>query len=94
MDEKREEKYLKMLCLKGTKKIMEFLDKNKEAQYKQMEQFVSTYTLNERMRGLLEYDLVHHHLVREDVRREWYEFTEKGREVLTHLRELVAIVDE
>ncbi|MBU7018263.1 MAG: winged helix-turn-helix transcriptional regulator [Theionarchaea archaeon] len=94
MDEKKEEGFLKMLGLKATKKILEYLDENETAQYKQLQQFVNTHTLNTRMRELLDFDLVQHHLVREDVRREWYEPTEKGRKVLQYLREMVHVIDE
>ncbi len=94
MDEKREEDFLKMLGLKATKKILEFLDENETAQYKQLQQFVNTHTLNTRMRDLLDFNLVQHHLVREDVRREWYEPTEKGRKILQYMREMVAMVEE
>lgn len=94
MDEKREEDFLKMLGLKATKRILEFLVENETAQYKQLQQFVNTHTLNTRMRELLEFDLVQHHLVREEVRREWYEPTEKGRKILAHLQEMVSLVDE
>ncbi|KYK32402.1 MAG: winged helix-turn-helix transcriptional regulator [Theionarchaea archaeon] len=94
MDEKREENFLKMLGLKATKRILEFLDENGTAQYKQLQQFVNTHTLNTRMRELLDYNLVEHHLVREDVRKEWYEPTEKGKKVLHHLREMVHLIEE
>jgi DNA-binding HxlR family transcriptional regulator len=94
MDEKKEEEFLKMLGLKATKKILEYLDEHETAQYKQLQQFVNTHTLNTRMRELLDFNLVQHHLVREDVRREWYESTEKGKRILGHLREMITIVKE
>ncbi len=94
MDEKKEEDFLKMLGLKATKRILEYLEENGTAQYKQLQQFVNTHTLNTRMKELLDFDLVQHHLVREDVRREWYEVTKKGKKVLHYLREIVRVIDE
>ena len=94
MDEKKEEDFLKMLGLKATKRILEYLDENETAQYKQLQQFVNTHTLNTRMRELLDFDLVQHHLVREDVRRERYEVTTKGKKVLKYFREMVRVIDE
>ncbi|MBU7045165.1 MAG: winged helix-turn-helix transcriptional regulator [Theionarchaea archaeon] len=94
MDEKKEEDFLKMLGLKATKRILEYLEENGTAQYKQLQQFVNTHTLNTRMKELLDFDLVQHHLVREDVRREWYEVTEKGKKVLHYLREIIRVIDE
>jgi len=94
MDKKREEDLLKMLGLKATKDILEFLDQHGVAQYKQLQQFVNTHTLNTRLRDLLDFHFVQHHLVREEVRREWYEPTEKGLKVLGHLREIVELAEE
>ena len=94
MDEKKEEDFLKMLGLKATKRILEYLEENGTAQYKQLQQFVNTHTLNTRMKELLDFGLVQHHLVREDVRREWYESTEKGKRVLHYLREIIRVIDE
>ncbi len=94
MDKKREEDLLKMLGLKATKDILEFLDERGEAQYKQLQQFVNTHTLNTRLRELLDFDFVKHHLVREEVRKEWYEPTEKGLKVLGYLRDIVRLAEE
>ncbi len=93
MDKKREEDLLKMLGLKSTKDILEFLDEYGTAQYKQLQQFVNTHTLNTRLRDLLDFSLVQHHLVREEVRKEWYEPTEKGLKVLQHLRGIIEVAE-
>ena len=94
MEKKKEESFLKMLGLKATKDILEYLEGHDTAQYKELQQFVNTHTLNTRMRELLDFKLVQHHLVREDVRKEWYEPTEKGKKILGHLREMVQIAEE
>lgn len=94
MEKEKEENFLKMLGLKATRDILEFLSENGTAQYKQLQQFVNTHTLNTRLRELLEFNLVEHHMVREDVRKEWYQPTEKGLKVLQQLKSLVKIVEE
>jgi predicted transcriptional regulator len=35
-------------------------------------------------------DLIEHHLQKEPARKEWYEITEKGREISKYLEDLVA----
>jgi len=43
--------------------------------------FAHVPTLNERVKQLLEYNLIEHHLERKELRREWYSITEKGRKI-------------
>ena len=38
--------FLKMIGAKGTREILEFLDKNKKGRYMQFRQFTSTHMLN------------------------------------------------
>jgi DNA-binding HxlR family transcriptional regulator len=94
MENEREEKFLKLLGSKGTKRILEFLDEHGVARYKQMEEFLNTHTLNQRLRELLAFDLIRHHLERIETRKEWYELTDKGREVLQILQTLTALIKE
>lgn len=88
MDERKRSKFFKVLVLKGTRDILKFLDEHGTAQYKQLESFASTYTLSTRLRDLLSFELIEHHFIKDEVRREWYEPTEKGRRVLRILEEL------
>ncbi|KYK36118.1 MAG: winged helix-turn-helix transcriptional regulator [Theionarchaea archaeon] len=88
-----QEEFIKMLGAKATKNILQFLDKEEKARYKQLQEFVNTHTLNTRIKELLAYDLIQHHMVREETRKEWYEPTERGRKVLGLLNELAEIVD-
>ena len=67
-----------------------FLDDGK-ANYQQLCQFINTHTLNTRLRELLIYGLIQHHMQRLERREEWYEITEKGRKALYHLKELAAL---
>ncbi len=94
MDKEKEDVFLKMLGLKATKDILEFLQENGTAQYKELQQFVNTHTLNTRLRDLLDFKLVEHHLVREEVRREWYEPTEKGLKILGYLRDMIKLAEK
>ncbi|MBU7029163.1 MAG: winged helix-turn-helix transcriptional regulator [Theionarchaea archaeon] len=80
---------LEILGKKGTISILEFLNQHHKVQYSQMKQFADTHTLNTRTRELLKYGLVEHHLEREITRREWYEITEKGRDILQCMQELL-----
>ena len=79
---------LKILGKKGTISILEFLNQHDKVQYSQMRQFADTHTLNTRTRELLKYELVEHHLEREKTRKEWYEITEKGKNILQYAQKL------
>ncbi len=46
-------------------------------------QYANVPTLNTRLKQLLEFNLITHHLEKKELRKEWYEITEKGRKVLT-----------
>jgi len=80
---------LEILGKKGTISILEFLNQHDKVHYSQMKQFADTHTLNTRTRELLKYELVEHHLERERTRKEWYEITEKGRDILQSMQELL-----
>jgi DNA-binding HxlR family transcriptional regulator len=88
-----QEEFVKMLGSKATRSILAFLDKEGRVRYKQFQEFVNTHTLNTRLRDLMRYDLIQHHMVREEIRREWYEPTDKGRKALQLLNELANLVD-
>lgn len=90
---KEQEQFIKMLGSKATRSILQFLDKERKARYKQFQEFVNTHTLNTRLKELMEYDLIQHHMVREETRKEWYEPTERGQRVLQLLNELAEMVD-
>lgn len=88
--EKESENFLRMISAKSAIEILEFLSDHSETQYKEMQEFVNTHTLNLRLSELLNYSLIQHYLQRSE-RIEWYEITEKGRKILHYLRELVAL---
>lgn len=82
MEDQDVKDFLRILGLKATVDILEYVDTHDTAQYKELQEFVSTHTLNARLQDLREYNLLEHHFVREDTRKEWYETTERGKKVL------------
>ncbi|MBU7045418.1 MAG: winged helix-turn-helix transcriptional regulator [Theionarchaea archaeon] len=89
----KQDQFIKVLGSKATRIILQFLEKEEKARYKELQQFVNTHTLNTRIKELLEFDLIQHHMIRDETRKEWYEPTERGRKVLELLNELANMVD-
>ena len=92
MDEKEEEEFLKMIGLKGTVPVLRLLNE-KEAQYKDLMQLADVDSLNTRLRQLLRFGLIEHHLERIETRREWYSITDKGRKILNYLNEILELIN-
>ena len=90
---KKQETFFRMIGSKGAVRILQILDIEEEARYKTLQESLNTYTLNSRIKDLLNYDLIQHHLVREEVRKEWYELTERGRRIVELLNEIAENVD-
>ncbi len=89
---KRQEALFKVIGSKGAIMILQILDKDDQMRYSDILEYTNTHTLNKRLGDLLRYGLIEHHMVREEVRKEWYEITDKGRallEILDHMAELV-----
>ena len=84
--------FFRMMGLKGAAEILVTLDTMGKGRYKDMQKSLNTYTLNERIRDLLSYGLIEHHLVRENVRKEWYQLTETGKRVVEHMYGIVDAV--
>ncbi|MGD2249281.1 MAG: winged helix-turn-helix transcriptional regulator [Candidatus Methanofastidiosia archaeon] len=89
----KKERFLKVLGSKATRSILQFVVNEGKAQYTQLQEFVNTHTLNTRLKQLMRFDLIQHHMVREDTRKEWYEATERGTKALELLNELAGMVD-
>ena len=66
--EKGEKDLLRMLGARGTKQILEFLDQHGLCQYKQLEEFMNTHTLNIRLREMLTFGLVQFYFDRIETR--------------------------
>jgi DNA-binding HxlR family transcriptional regulator len=92
MEEKGDE-FLKVIGLTGTKQILEFIYEHSTAQYKDFQPFMNTHTLNRRLRELLIFGLLEHHIKKEEKRMEWYSIAERGKKVAKLLREIVAFMD-
>jgi DNA-binding HxlR family transcriptional regulator len=80
-----------MLGAKGTLEILKFLDGKKEVQHGQIREIIHTHTLNIRIRELVEFELIQHHLNKSERRHEWYTLTEKGKKVLEVLEILIGL---
>ena len=86
--------FLKMIGGKGTRKILEFLDKNRKGRYMQFRQFASTHMLNIRLRELLIFGLIEHHITKSERKKEWYTITKKGNKILHYLKKMEEIIPE
>ena len=93
MDKEKEESFFKLISLKGARDILNYLNQHSTAQHVSLNTLMSAATLNVRLIELLEFRLIEHHLEKEDVRKEWYTITEKGKRILQLLADLVKIID-
>ena len=50
--------------------------------------------LNERLRKLLDFNLINHHVDKKAVRKEWYEITEKGRSILKTMEDMIRLIED
>ncbi len=81
-------RFLKILWLKGTAEILQYLVDHEKSQYRDLEPLASTYTLSTRLGQLLECGLIEHYFEKTERRKEWYQITEKGRKVLESMKVL------
>jgi DNA-binding HxlR family transcriptional regulator len=88
-----EEDVLRLIGAKHTKEILDFIEEHGNTQYKDMATFVSIHTLNARLQELRDFGLISHHFERRDVRREWYEITDTGKEFLKRLRDTIKLFE-
>jgi len=93
MDEEREEEFLKLIGLTGTTFILRYLNEHGSGQYKDFQEHMNIHSLNLRLGTLLHFNLVEHHLERDQKRKEWYTITEKGRKVLMLMEEMIKTVE-
>ncbi|MBU7028217.1 MAG: winged helix-turn-helix transcriptional regulator [Theionarchaea archaeon] len=90
---KIQEAFFKMLGSKAAVRILQYLGTEERVKYKDLQQFVNTHTLNVRIKDLLNHGLIEHHLTREEIRQEWYELTEKGKNVIELLNKLIETME-
>jgi len=94
MEKEREEKILRLLGLKGTITILRYLDEHNTAQYKHLNELMNVNVLNKRVNQLTKFNLICHHADPKDLRRKWYELTEKGEKILQILENMIRETDE
>ncbi len=87
----REKDFLKLLGLSGTINILFYLNRHEKGQYKDFNFEICAPVLNRRLPQLVRFGLITHHSIRENVKKEWYEITEKGRKAVMHLKRLIEI---
>jgi predicted transcriptional regulator len=85
--------FFTVLGRKATKEILEILDDQGTASYKDFHQVASLFTVNSILRSLTDLELIQLHRI-EHEKKEWYESTEKGKKVLQYLRELEELIKE
>ena len=85
----KEEEFLKLISLKGTIDILRYLNEHGTGQYKDLIELVNEVTLYNRVKQLLEFDLIIHHLNKKDIRKEWYVLSKKGRKILQVLEDII-----
>jgi DNA-binding HxlR family transcriptional regulator len=92
--EEKEKEFLALLGRKHTLEILDYIGEHRVFQYRDIQQFVSTHTLNTRLKQLRELGIIEHHFAREELRKEWYEPTEKGDRIIKYLRDLGTVIGE
>lgn len=83
---------LAILRRRATRKILEYLDEHGELGHKDLMEFATVYALNRILKELMDLDLIKCYIVKTDTKKEWYEITERGKNVLQCLRELERIL--
>lgn len=94
MDRTKEKEVLDKLGKKASVDILRFVVEHGKGRYKDFQPFGSTYTINARIKDLTQLDLIQHKFVKEEVRKEWYESTERGRKVTHCLDDLGEVMEE
>jgi DNA-binding HxlR family transcriptional regulator len=89
------EEFYKILGLKGTVKILKFLNKHGKAEYIDLSSIISYTSLNTRLMQLETLNLIEHHFDRgKEKREEWYELTEKGEKLILIFDQLEQLIKE
>lgn len=87
-----EKEVFRVLLSWNGRQVLEFLDSHGESRYKDLMGIQNPYLLNTSLFPFLKLGLVDHHLEKLEVRKEWYELTEKGRTILEILRNMGKIM--
>lgn len=82
-----------VLGSRSAKEILEYLDEHERAFYNDLKEFTNSYTLNVRLHEFLIFEIIHYHRVTDDKKR-GYSLTEKGKHLLTLMKEIEELVSE
>ena len=89
------EEFYKILGLRGTVKILKYLNEQGKARYIDLSFIISYASLNTRLTQLETLNIIEHHFNRgKEKREEWYELTEKGKKLILIFNQLEEIIDE
>jgi DNA-binding HxlR family transcriptional regulator len=78
----------------ATREIMEAVVGAGRVQYKDLTEFASVSSINQRLRELENCGLIEHHMTREEKREEWYTPTEAGKKFRTQLEAMDELDEE
>ncbi|MBU7047517.1 MAG: winged helix-turn-helix transcriptional regulator [Theionarchaea archaeon] len=89
------EEFYKILGLRGTVKILKYLNEQGKARYIDLSFIISYASLNTRLTQLETLNIIEHHFNRgKEKREEWYELTEKGKKLILIFDQLEEIINE
>ena len=94
MNEKEELDIIKILGSRGTRQILQYLNRHGKGRYINLRGFAATFTINTRLRELMKLGLIEHHFIRVERKREWYTITEKGKKVLEYVEKIMEVAKE
>jgi len=73
--------FFRVLGLTATVDVLKSIQKG-ESQYMDFVKFMSTGTINSRIRQFINLGIIKHHFGRERKRKEWYTLTKKGKRIV------------
>lgn len=72
----------------ATREILDTIVNTGRVHYKDLAEFASVSSINQRLRELENYGLIEHHMTREEKREEWYTPTEAGKAFRKQLHDM------
>jgi len=94
MDETTKRELLALLGSKDTKKILQYLCQQGDVQYTNFDLSISLPTFNTRLRKLLKFGLIEHCITKQPRRGEWYKITERGKNVLEIMENMIRLPEK
>lgn len=93
IETKELEIFLRVLTFPSARSILNHLDEHERGRYVDLMEYVNAVTLGQRLRALLEYQILERRPDTQEKRGEWYGVTNKGKEILRILKELEKLVE-